>query len=60
METMILDFFLDNFIKLKKEYDEQDRQVTQDMARMNKEFQEMHKSNEKQRAKINSNIDKYL
>ncbi|WP_158592791.1 MULTISPECIES: hypothetical protein [unclassified Lactobacillus] len=57
---MILDFFLDNFIKLKKEYDEQERQATQNMARMQREFEEMHKRNEKQRAKISSNIDKYL
>lgn len=35
---MILDFFLDNFIKLKKEYDEIERQNKQDMAKMNREF----------------------
>ncbi|WP_158593156.1 hypothetical protein [Lactobacillus sp. ESL0246] len=45
---------------MKKEYDEQERQATQNMARMQREFEEMHKRNEKQRAKISSNIDKYL
>lgn len=46
--------------KLKKECEEQDRQVTENMARMNKEFQKMHKRNKKCQAEINANINKYL
>jgi molecular chaperone GrpE (heat shock protein) len=46
--------------KLKRECEEQDRQVTRDMARMHEEFQEMHRRNKKRQAEINTNINKYL
>jgi cell division protein FtsB len=46
--------------KLKKEYEEQDRQVTQDMAKAHKEFQKMHRRNKKRQAEIDANINKYL
>ncbi|WEV36227.1 hypothetical protein [Lactobacillus sp. ESL0677] len=48
------------FIKLEREYKDHDKQVTKNMARMDREFQAMHKRNEKRRAEINANIDKYL
>jgi molecular chaperone GrpE (heat shock protein) len=46
--------------KLKKEYENIDRQVTRDMARMHEEFQEMHRRNKKRQAEINAKINKYL